>query len=82
MAHPAGRYGSLQEAFAAFEAARTEVVGFVEEFDDDPRSWVTDHPMIAGPVNCYEILLLIAAHPGRHAGQIVEIREKLTQSGG
>lgn len=77
LSHPTGRYATVQEAFAAFDSARTQVVRFVENFDDDLRSWSTDHPMIQGPVNCFEILLMIAAHPGRHARQIVEIRQAL-----
>jgi hypothetical protein len=39
---------------------------------------LTDHPLIPGPVTCYETLLLIAAHPGRHAKQIEGIRRELS----
>jgi len=77
LSHPIGRYATVHEAFAAFDAARTQVVRYVENFHGDLRCWSTDHPMIQGPVNCYEILLMIAAHPGRHAKQIVQIRQAL-----
>ena len=38
---------------------------------DDLRCWVTDHPLIPGPVTCYETLGMMAAHPKRHAQQII-----------
>jgi hypothetical protein len=74
MAHPHRRFQSLDEALGAFHSARAGTVLFVERFDGDLRCWITDHPLIPGPVNCYEILLIIAAHPARHAKQIEEIR--------
>ena len=80
LSHPTGRYAAVHEAFAAFDTARTQVVRYVEDFDDDLRCWSTDHPMIQGPVNCFEILLMVAAHPGRHAKQIVQIRHALQTS--
>jgi hypothetical protein len=75
--HPAGRFSTLAEAVAAFAAARSEVVRWVEECDENPRTLATDHPFIPPPVNCYEILLATAAHPKRHAEQIVQIRGAL-----
>ncbi len=80
LSHPADRFLTLRAAMAAFEKSRVQVVTYVEEFEDDLRWWATDHPMIEGPVNCYELLLMIGAHPGRHAKQIVEIRKMLEGS--
>ena len=77
LSHPTGRYASLSEAVSAFDTARAHVLRWVEDFEDDPRYWITDHPMFNGPVNCFEMLLMIAAHLGRHAKQIVEIRNAL-----
>lgn len=74
---PTGRFASVREALADFDATRAETVGFVEGFEDDPRCWVTDHPVIPGPVNLVEILLTMAVHPARHAQQILEIRERM-----
>jgi hypothetical protein len=76
MVRPTGRFSSLSEALAAFDAARAEVIHWVEGCTGDPRQLLTDHPMIPGPVTCYETLLLIAAHPGRHAKQIEGIRRE------
>ena len=37
------------------------------------------HRPIIGTVNCFETLLMIAAHPLRHANQIEEIRAALAK---
>jgi hypothetical protein len=73
-AHPHGRYATLSDALAAFDATRAEVVRYVGQSIGDLNCWITDHPLISGPVTCYETLVMIAAHPKRHAQQIVEIR--------
>lgn len=69
---------TLAQAIEDFKAARTHTVRFVEGFAADLRSWLTIHPLITRPVNCYEMLLLMALHPQRHAQQIAEIREQLS----
>ncbi len=79
---PGGRFGSVREALLAFDSERAGTVRFVEEFSGDPRFWVTSHPIIPGPVNCYEMLLIIALHPARHAKQIAEIRASLAPLSG
>jgi hypothetical protein len=71
---PDNRFQSLREALSAFDSARAETIRYVEGSSDDLRCWLTDHPLIPGPVNCYEILLIISVHPVRHAKQIAEIR--------
>jgi hypothetical protein len=81
-AHPRGRYGTLGEALEAFNATRAEVVRWVENCTGDPRCMLTDHPLIVGPVTCSETLIMIAAHPARHAKQIEEIRSHLNASSG
>lgn len=72
--HPQGRYLTLAEALATFDQVRAEVVEWVENCTGDPRRMLTDHPLIAGPVTCAETLVMMAAHPARHAKQIEEIR--------
>ncbi len=76
-AHPRGRFATLGEALAAFDATRAEVERWVENCTGDPRCLITDHPLIVGPVTCAETLIMIAAHPARHAKQIGEIRQVL-----
>jgi DinB superfamily len=79
---PNGRFQSLNQALSCFDSVRTETICFVEGFGDDLRFWLTDHPLMPGPVNCYEMLLVIAAHPVRHAKQIAEIRVAVRSADG
>jgi len=76
---PSGRYLHLQDAFTGFSAVRARTVDWVSGLEGDLRSWLTDHPLIPGPVNCCEMLLMISVHPRRHAEQIKAIRNSFEQ---
>jgi len=71
---PTGRFTTLAEALGAFVTNRDQTMRYVRTTDQDPRSRTAHHPLL-GPVNCYEILLIMAIHPHRHVQQIREIRE-------
>jgi hypothetical protein len=73
---PAQRFSTLAQAVEHFQATRKRTLLFVETCTEDLRSKITWHPII-GTVNCYETLLMIAAHPHRHAKQIEEIKAQL-----
>jgi hypothetical protein len=73
VARPTGRFPTLAEAIQHFIVARNRTIGFVENSSEDLRRKITTHPLI-GTVNCYETLLMIAAHPHLHAEQIQEIK--------
>ena len=75
-AEPTGRYSSLPEALQEFRERRARTVGYVEQYQDDPRNRTTLHPVL-GPVNCQEMFLVLALHPARHALQIREARQSL-----
>jgi uncharacterized damage-inducible protein DinB len=77
--HPQGRFRSIRDALAALDDSRAEVVRWVESCEADPRRLLTDHPLIEGPVTCSEMLVMIAAHPARHAGQIEEVKQELSK---
>jgi len=79
---PTGNAKNLADALARFNTVRSETVHFVEQFGGDMRWWLALHPMIPRPVNCYEMLLLMALHPKRHAEQIEEIRAGLVAARG
>jgi hypothetical protein len=79
-AHPKGKFESLTQALAGFDETRAKVVHWVKKCAGDPRRMMTDHPLIVGPVTCAETLVMIAAHPARHAKQIEEIRDQLKAS--
>jgi uncharacterized damage-inducible protein DinB len=80
ISRPSGQYPGLGEALAAFDAVRTEILQYVNGLTEDPRCWTTDHPLLPGPVTCQETLIMIAAHPARHAQQILEIRQAITSA--
>ena len=73
---PQGRFTSLREARESFEAFRARTILFAYTNEEDLRSKIAVHPLM-GPLNCHEILLLMAVHPARHARQIEEIKAAL-----
>jgi hypothetical protein len=77
IARPTGRFATLGEALAAFLQSRDQTLQYVRTTNDDPRARTAHHPLL-GPVNCREILLIMAIHPHRHAGQIREIRQAIS----
>jgi DinB superfamily len=74
--HPTGRFSTLAEALAQFDAARANSIQFAESRGAGLYSLATKHPAF-GAVNGAEVMVLIAAHARRHAAQIREIRAAL-----
>jgi len=70
---PTGRYTTLGEAVGAFLDARERTVEWLENCDFDLRRRAVEHPLL-GPASAYEFILIMAAHPARHAHQIQEGR--------
>ena len=71
---PAGKLETVSDALANFQTIRAETIACIERFEGNPRSWVTNHPLVRTPVNCYEMFLMIALHAKRHAMQIAQTR--------
>ena len=74
---PSGRFATLADAVVHFSATRRRTIEFVTATQEDLRCRLTSHPLI-GTANCYEMLLMIAVHPFRHAKQIQEITDQVT----
>ncbi len=72
---PTGACATLAEALDRLNAVRAQTIQFVENFSGDLRFSLVEHPLITRPLNCYEMLLLMALHPIRHAAQINAIRQ-------
>jgi uncharacterized damage-inducible protein DinB len=70
---PTGRFSTLSEAVQHLLASRARTIQFVQTNNEDLRARIATHPLM-GPVNCQELLLLMAVHPVRHAKQIDEIK--------
>ena len=73
---PAGRFPTLGQALGQFIAAREQTIRFAAEHDGNLYFRTVTHPLF-GPVNGYELLLIIAVHAQRHGRQIAEIRAAL-----
>ena len=73
---PTGSCATLAQALDRFRAVRSATLQFVRDFPSDFRSSLAQHPLIPRPLNCYEMLLLMALHPIRHAAQIAELRQR------
>ena len=75
-AQPKGRFGSLAEALAAFDAVRNRSVQFVQQRGSKLYQLMAEHPRF-GPMNGAEFVQIIAGHARRHAAQIREVRASL-----
>jgi uncharacterized damage-inducible protein DinB len=67
-----GRFASLDEARQAFLSGRERTIAWVEQNDDDLRKFTVAHPL--GNFDAYQLLLVMAMHAERHAGQIDRIK--------
>jgi uncharacterized damage-inducible protein DinB len=68
---PTGRW-SHDELFRQFEAARQRTSDFAASTNAALRSYLLPHPFF-GEVDCFQWLLMIAAHTVRHRAQIEEL---------
>jgi hypothetical protein len=73
LARPIGTFQTLEDASQHFLASRRRTMDFVRNGTADLRAMLAIHPIL-GPVNCFEMLLIMSAHPLRHSKQIEEIR--------
>jgi hypothetical protein len=72
---PRGRFSTLAEAVAHFQAVRERTLCLVVETREDLRATEVLHPHHAvGVISTYECLLLMGAHARRHALQIEEVK--------
>jgi uncharacterized damage-inducible protein DinB len=74
VARPCGRFTTLREAVECFCRNREQTIAYIASCQDDLRRLTTDHPMI-GAASGQEIIILMMAHPIRHAAQIQELRQ-------
>ncbi|HEY3742841.1 MAG TPA: DinB family protein [Bryobacteraceae bacterium] len=72
---PPGRFATVSEAMAAFEAARDRTLEFARTVDGDMRSHFANHSVL-GPLDAYQWLTANARHVEMHAAHIRELREQ------
>lgn len=72
--HPKGRFATLAEAIDRFQAARERTLECAAATPlEELRAKFVPHPL-AGELDGYQLLTLMALHPERHALQIEEIK--------
>jgi uncharacterized damage-inducible protein DinB len=73
---PTGRFATLAEALAQFDAVRARNLAFAQQQGAGVYALSATHPFF-GPINGAETLVLMAAHCRRHAAQIREVRAEI-----
>jgi hypothetical protein len=68
---PMGRFSTVTEALAAFDAVRARTVKIAQEKGADLYYLAAEHPVF-GTLNGVELLVIIAGHARRHAEQMRE----------
>lgn len=71
---PPGKFTTIADAMAAFEAARDRSIEFTRTVDGDLRSHFSSHSVL-GPMDAYQWLLGNARHVETHSGHIRELRQ-------
>jgi len=72
-AHPRGRFPGLADSAAEFRQVRQKSRQYAQQNAPNLRALRVRHP-VAGNIDAYQCLLLLAYHPQRHIGQIDEIK--------
>jgi hypothetical protein len=70
---PRGRFANMAESAANFRQIRCKTHQIVQETSTKLRQSRVNHP-VAGVIDSYQCLLLLAYHPQRHIGQLDEIK--------
>jgi hypothetical protein len=76
LAYPKGRFMAVEDAVGAFLDARERTLRWLAASDADLRRLAVEHPAL-GLASAYEFILIMAAHPARHAAQIQEGRSRI-----
>jgi DinB family protein len=68
---PSGKFATPEDAAKAFTEARDKSIAYAKTTDAELRVHVGPGP--AGPMDAYQVLLLMASHSARHTAQIREV---------
>jgi hypothetical protein len=69
---PSGKFATPADAAKEFMARRDKSLEYARTTTDDLRVHVAKGPV--GPMDAYQLLLLMASHTGRHTDQIREVQ--------
>ncbi|MEQ1886039.1 MAG: DinB family protein [Bryobacteraceae bacterium] len=70
---PTGRYSTVAEALADFQAARAKVIAFAEQRGERLYEFAMKHPFF-GVLNGAEMITVLIGHTARHRDQVQEIK--------
>lgn len=69
---PSGKFATLAEALAHFNASRDRMIAYVNATGEKLYSLAVDHPRL-GKMNAAEMMVVLSGHTERHSEQIREI---------
>jgi hypothetical protein len=69
---PTGRFSDTRDAEKAYVSRRDSTIDYIQTTHDDLKDHYITHPAF-GTLDCYQGLLLLAAHSVRHTEQIEEV---------
>jgi uncharacterized damage-inducible protein DinB len=69
---PSGRFSDTQGAIKAYTSRRDSTIDYIKTTHDDLKDHFITHPAF-GTLDCYQGLVLLAAHSVRHTEQIEEV---------
>lgn len=68
-----GKWANVDEALNALQEGRTKLIDYIKNTNEDMRSHIaTQTPL--GPLDAYQLVLLISSHTNRHMQQINEVK--------
>ena len=70
---PRKTYPNSKALVAAFRLARDTNIAYLRETKDPLRAHAIQHPAL-GPIDCYQVYLLLASHTQRHINQMLEVQ--------
>lgn len=65
-------YKTMEEAVSSFRDNRAKLIEYIKSTDADLRNHMATLPF--GSIDCYQMVLFIAAHSNRHMQQINEVK--------
>ena len=71
---PSNQFKNYEQALLTLKQQRESTIKYIEETQDDLRSYFWKHPL-TGTIDLYQTLLLMSAHLERHTEQIENIKK-------
>ncbi len=73
MLQPEAKFPDTRTAFQAYQVRRDSTIAYIRTTQDDLKDHFITHP-VAGTMDLYQALIMLAAHSERHTMQIEEVK--------